>query len=153
MGIDIIIKLALGALDAFEAAEAEQVRLADVGDDAVVGLADLHQLRNVVGMVCAHLNDSQLGSRRYLQQGKRHPDVIVEITFGGNDIVLGGKHGTDKFLGRGLAVGPGDTDYSKMLISKHMLPMIAGQVLQCPKRVRNRNDAAAAFCADVFRHM
>ena len=34
MGIDIIIKLALGALDAFEAAEAEQVRLADVGDDA-----------------------------------------------------------------------------------------------------------------------
>ena len=129
------------------------MRLADVGDDAVVGLTYLHQLRNVVGMICAHLNDSQLGSRCYLQQGKRHPDVIVEITLGGNYIVFGGQHGTDKFLGRGLAVGSGDTDYSKMLISKHMLPMIAGQVLQCPKRVRNRYDAAAAFCANVFRHM
>ena len=58
-------------------------------------------------MVGARLDDGHLVGRRQAQQGFRHPDVVVEVAFRGQDAEALAQHGCDELLGGCFPVRPG----------------------------------------------
>ena len=117
--------------------------LADIGDYAVVRLAHLHEFFNVIRMAGTHFDHGYFSPGTNGEQGQRDADIIVQITLGGLHIEFCGKHSTDEFLGRSLAVGPGDPYYGEPWRT-HILTVMAGQCLQCLQCGRNRDDAASS---------
>ena len=73
----------------------------------------------------AHLNDGNLVLGAQAQQRLRHTYVVVEISLGGQHIVLLAKHGLHQFLCSGLSVGPGNGNDGNV----ELAAMLAGQVL------------------------
>ena len=106
---------------------------ADIGDQAVVRAAHLHELGNVVGMVRPHLHDGDLGVGADREQGQRHSDVI-EITFGRTHAVFSGEHGAYQVLRGSLAVGSGKA-YHRQMSAAQVRAMPYRQLLQCGERV------------------
>ena len=119
--------------------------LADVGDDAVVGFADLHELGNVVRVACAHFDNGNLSVRRDFQQRKRDAYVIVQITFRGDGPETSREDSPEQFLSGGLAVRPGYSyDCQMVAFAENIFAMIAGKCLQLCQCVVRLDDAAAS---------
>ena len=76
-----VIELAFRLDHTLERAETQQMGLAYVRDDAVVGLNDIHQRLDLAGVVGTHLYDSHLMVCRQLKQRLWHADMVVEIAF------------------------------------------------------------------------
>jgi len=53
-----------------------------IGNDAVIGFGYVDQRFYFTRVVGAHLNNRYFMLGFQLKQGKRHPDVVVEISFG-----------------------------------------------------------------------
>ena len=138
---NIVVQLSFSLFDSLKAAETKQVRLADIGDQAVIRFTDFDQFLYVVRMVSSHLNHSKLSFRINVQDRQRHSDVVVQIALRGGDIVLHRQHSRDQFLGRCLAICPGQSDDSQTFaIHKSILSMVAGKHLKSLKRVRHDNN-------------
>ena len=103
-----VVKLALGAYDALEGAEALQVCPAHVGDDGIVGLDDVDECAYVAGMRGPHLHYGEVVLGAEAQQCLRHADVVVEVALREEHVVFLLQHGGGKLLCCGLAVGAGD---------------------------------------------
>ena len=143
MGGHIVIEGSLGLFHAVEGTESQKMGLADIGDYAVVRLAHLHEFFNVIRMAGTHFDHGNFHIRSKGKNGQRNADIIVQIALSGLHIELCGKHSTDEFLGRSLAVGPGDPYYGEPWRT-HILTVMAGQCLQCLQCGRNRDDAASS---------
>ena len=138
-----VVELPFRGLDALEGAEAQQVRPADVGDQAVVRLADFHKLGDIVGVVGAHLDHGDLRVGGDGQQRKRHADVVVEIALRGRDAVFLRQHGGDEVLGGGLAVRARQAEHGQFAVP-HVRAVPDGQLLQGLERVRDLNKSGFA---------
>ncbi len=125
--VNIVIELPLGFLDAVEGAETQQMGLTDVGDEAVVRLADHAETADVVRMAGAHFDDGKLGSGVDFQQGKGHADIVIQIAFSGRDTVACREHLRDQILRGGLAVRTGQAD-DRQPLPVHKRPLA---VLPC----------------------
>ena len=133
-----LVELGLRGQHAFVGSEPEEMCLAHIGDVAVIRPADLDELGNVVGMVCAHLHHGHFRVRGHGEQCERHAYVVVEVALGGSDLELRTQCGGDKFLGGGFPVCAGQSDYR----NPQGLAVMHGQRLQRLERIFNRNDSA-----------
>ena len=138
-----VVELPFRGLDALEGAEAQQVCAAHVGDQAVVRLADFHELGDVVGMVGTHLDHGHLRVGGDGQQRERHADIIVEIALRGRDAVFLRQHGGDEVLGGGLAVRARQAEHGQFAVP-HVRAVPDGQLLQGLERVRNADQTRFA---------
>ena len=87
-------QLALANGHAFDPTEALQMRLADVGEQAVGGAGVVAVAGDFALMVGPHFDDRNfVFVQPQTQQRKRHPDVIVEVADGGQHPKLPGQHG------------------------------------------------------------
>ena len=93
-------------------------------------------------MAGTHFDHGNFHIRSKGKKGQRNADIIVQIALSGLHIELCGKHSTDEFLGRSLAVGPGDSDYREPWRTD-ILTVMAGKSLQCPQCGSYRYNAAA----------
>ena len=87
------------------------MRLADIGDQAVVGSAHLYELLYVVRVARTHLYHRYLRVWAYRQQRERHSYVVVEVAPGGDDPVFRAEHQGYQVLGGRLAVGAGEPQH------------------------------------------
>ena len=55
------------------------VRRADGADQSHVRPSDVHKVRDLARMVCAHLHDKEVGVRRTVEDGERQAEVVVEV--------------------------------------------------------------------------
>ena len=132
IGSHTLVKFGLGSNDAFERTEAQQMRLADIGDESEVGMNDGAEFGNVHRVVGTHLDDGKFVLRLHLEEGQRHADLIVQIAFGGQHVELSTKHRADQFLGRGLAIRSSDAnDLNGTLPVAELLAMMGSQLLEC----------------------
>ena len=135
---EVVEQLALAPAHPLRAAESFEVGASDVGEDAVVGLGDRGQQRNLAAGAGAHLHDAELGLASHGQQGQRHADVVVEVAPGRIDPEAAGEHAADELLGRGLAVAARDGENRNA-----QRPAVgAGQLLERMERVADQQDAA-----------
>ena len=79
-----------------------------IGDDAVVGLGDIHQRVNLARVVGAHLHHGHVVLLAQSQQGAWHADVVVEVALCVECAVFPCQHGSHQLLRGGLAVGACD---------------------------------------------
>ena len=131
------------------------MRLADIRDKTIVRLADLDQFLYVIRMAGSHLNNRNLSLGIDVQDRQRHSDVIVQVALCGRDFVLYRQHSRDQFLGRGLAVGPGQSEDSQTFaVHKSVLAMVTCQSLQGLQRVRHDDNTRIARhgCRRSFIH-
>ena len=127
----IVIKLSLCSHYTFEAAEAQEMRLSDIGDESIVRQSDIHQFLYVSRMACAHLHHCYLSLRIDLQKGKRDTYAVVEVALSGCNCIFCRKDCTDEFLGRSLSVCTGKGHNGKWLsIHKGHGPVPAGKFLK-----------------------
>ena len=127
-----VVELSLGLFHALETAEAHQMGLAHVGDEAVRRLAYPGQGGDIVGMVRAHLHDGDVRVRADAQDGQGHADVVVQVALGGRDREVGGQDLADEFLGGRLPVRAGQADDRDVQV----LPMAGRQLLEGLERIR-----------------
>ena len=137
MALDVTIQLCLSLYDTLEATEAFQMRLADVGDEAIIGVSNMAEEVNLTRVVGAHLHDGNLSIRLDAQQGERHTDVVVQVALSVDDIVFLGQYRRDEFLGGRLAIGAGDGKHNSFALSA----VIGGEVLQGLQSVIHDEDA------------
>ena len=130
----IVVKFALGLLHPFEGAEAQNVRLAHVGDQAAGGLGDLHQRGDLARGGRAQLDHGRARPGVDAEEGERHADMVVQVAVGINGFVLAGHHGAHQFLRGGLAVGAGDADHGDI----ELAAVVGGQILQRFQHVFNQ---------------
>lgn len=62
--------------------------LADIGDYAEIGLRNAHKLENVIRVTRAHFDHCELGRRGDFQQRERNSDVVVQVSFRGDNVVF-----------------------------------------------------------------
>ena len=117
--------------DPFERAEAQEVRLPYVGDDAKIGLCNVHQFLDVARMAGSHLYHTHLVLLLQPQQGKGHADGIVQIALRIENVEFLAKHGSNELFGCGFAIGASDADEGSAQLSA----MMACQGLQGLKTV------------------
>ena len=111
VGFDMPIEFGLGFDDALKATETLQMRLAYVGDEAVVGVGNLAKKVDFPRVVGAHFYYGNLSIRLDTQQGEWHTDMVVEVAHRVDDVVFLGQHCRNKFLGGSLAVSAGDAEH------------------------------------------
>ena len=99
-----VVQLALAAAYALRTAEAVEVRTADVGNQAVVGLGDRAEQGDFAAGAGTHLHYAELRVARHGEQREGHADVVVEVALCGARAEPLGQHAVHEFLGRGLAV-------------------------------------------------
>ena len=105
-----IIKFTLGAYHTLKRTESLEVSLADIGDDAAVGLHDVDQGAYLTWVVGPHLHDGDVVLAGKLQQRLGHADVVVEVAACVEHVVFLAEHSGYEFLGGGFAVGACHTD-------------------------------------------
>ena len=105
-----VVEFALRLDNSFQRAEALQMRLAYVRDESAGRLSSLGQSFNVAGMASTHLHNGNIVFGCKAQQRLRYAHIVVEVTFGGHDVIFLGKHCANKFLCGSLAIGTGDAD-------------------------------------------
>ena len=104
----VVIQFSLGAHHSLKGAEALQVCLAYVGDEAVVGFGYFHQFADVAGVVGSHFHYGQLVLGLHAQQGKRYADVVVQVALGVEHVDVFGQYGGNQFFRGCLSVGAGN---------------------------------------------
>ena len=145
VGGDVVVKPAFCRHHALKAAEAQEMGLADVGDEAVVWVCDFHQLCDVVGMVGSHLDYRQFGVVPDGKQGQGHTYVIVQVAFCRRDAVLAGENLTYEFLRRSFSVGSRKSyDSQTFAFDQAVLPVMMGQSLERRKGIRHGDYAAVS---------
>ena len=131
----VVEQLALAAAHPLRAAEAFEVRTADVGQDAVVGLGDRGQQGDFAASAGSHLDHAEPCVAGHGEQRERHADVVVEVTARGVDLEAFGQHAAHQLLGRGLAVAARYGEYR----DRQPAAVFACQLLQCPERVADQH--------------
>ena len=116
-GLQIVIKLALGALDTLKRAKALQMGAAHIGNQTAVGLGKTAKLRNLARMVGSGLHYGQIVFGTQAKEGQGHTNVVVEIALGIMYVVFAAKDGGQEFLGGGLSVGSGYLDHGPAPLS------------------------------------
>ena len=99
-----IIQLALGLADTLEGAEALQVGTTHIGDEATGRLGRLYQRLDVAGMRSTHLYDGNVVVVTEAEQRLGNTHIVVEVTLGSHHAIALCQHGTNQFLGSGLAI-------------------------------------------------
>lgn len=140
-----IVKLALGSYDAFERAEALEVRLAHIGDDAVVGFHNVDKGLYLTWVVGSHLHHCNIVLRTELQQCFGHANMVVEITLRIEYAELLGEHGGDEFLGGGFAIGSRHTNDA----GAQAAAVIIGQKLQCAQNIIDQDDVPVGGISEL----
>ena len=64
----VIVQLALGTDNSFERAEAFEMRLPHIGNEAIIGLCNMHQEVNLPRMVRSHLHYGDIMLRSEAKQ-------------------------------------------------------------------------------------
>ena len=136
-----VVEFALGADDAFEGSESEEVCLAYVGDDAVVRQDNVDECLDFSRMIGSHLYDGKLVFLGELEECLWHSDVVVEVALSVEDVVLLLQYGSDEFLGCGLAVGASDADDG----GAELAAVVLGKLLECGEYVIYEDEAVIAF--------
>ena len=103
--------LALAPGDAFDVAEAFEVRLACVDHQADRRLGDRGQVRDFAQVVRAHLDDGATMRGFEPAQRERHADVVVEVALRHETRTEVGQDRAGHFLDRRLAVAARDADH------------------------------------------
>ena len=99
--------------------------LADVGDEAIVGVGNFAEEVDFSRMAGTHLHDGNLGVRLDAQQSKWHANVVVEVAHRVDDVVFFCQNRRDKLFCGGLSVGTRDAEYRGLAL----LTVVGGQVL------------------------
>jgi hypothetical protein len=94
--------------DAFQRAEAGEVRRRGVSDDGDVGADEGGERGDFAGVVCADFDDGVAVFVGQAQQGERYANVVVEVALGGQGLSLLLQEALQDFFGGGFAVGAGD---------------------------------------------
>ena len=116
-GLQIIIKLALGALDTLKRAKTLQMGTAHIGDQTAVGLGKTAKLRNLAWMVGSSLHHGQIVFGTQAKEGQGHSDMVVEIALRIMHVIFAAKDSGQQFLGGGLSVGSGYLDHGSAPLS------------------------------------
>ena len=95
-----------------------------------------------------HLDDGNLGVFPYLQDRKRHADVIVQVPFGRRHMVTGTQNRPDHLLGSGFPVGAGKADDGDI----ELLPMVCSQLLQRLQRIRHLDEPGIGGLHRIVHH-
>ena len=119
-------EFALAFFYAFGAAEAFEMGLADVGDDAMGGEGVFTITFDLLLVVGAHFDDGQLGVGADGEEGEGDADMVVEVALGGVGTKGGGEDGVDElFSGRfSIAASYGEEWYVELL------SVMEGELLQ-----------------------
>ena len=141
-GAEEVVEFALGLDDALERAEALQVRLPHIGDEAAGRFSRLGQRLDVARVAGAHLDDGYLVVAVQPEEGLGHTHVVVEVALGEEHVVFLLKHGCHEFLGCGLAVGARDADDGDV----ELPAMLAGQGLEGLQAIVNEDEAFLILC-------
>ena len=96
--------------DAFQRTKSGEVRRRGVGDDGDVGADEGGERGDFAGVVCADFDDGVAVFVGQTQQGKRHANVVVEVTLGGQGLSLLLQEALQDFFAGCFAVGAGDGD-------------------------------------------
>ena len=88
-----------------------------IGNQAAGGFSGFDKRLNVTRVTGSHLNDGDFVLGGETQQCFGDTYVIIEVTLGRHHVIFLGKDGTQQFLGCGLAVGAGDTDYGDVKLA------------------------------------
>ena len=121
-----IIQLALGLADTLEGAEALQVGTTHIGDEATGRLGRLYQRLDVARMRSTHLYDSNLRHIVQLEQRLGNTHIVVKITLRSHHAIALCQHGTNQFLGSGLAIRSRNANDRYIKLAT----MLAGQVFE-----------------------
>lgn len=105
-----VIEFAFGPDDTLKATKPLKVCLAYIRDEPGIGGDDVDQRLYFARMIGSHLNYCQLVFGAYGEQRERNSDVIIEIALRMPKVEPAREDGTEQFLGRGLSVGPGNSD-------------------------------------------
>ena len=65
----------------------------DVGYNPVIRFCDFAQVFDFTGVVGTHFHDAEFRVCIHAEQGERNPDMVIQITFGGNGFVLFREYG------------------------------------------------------------
>ena len=134
--LQIIVKKALGVLDAFVTAEAFQVSLAHVGNESQVGLGHGQQGFQVLGMAGTHFHNGNLGAGTNLEDRERDANLVIEVAFRSAHAVGSAQGCLDQFLGGGFAVGAGKADHG----NAQLPAVVSGQGLEGLQGIGNLDE-------------
>ena len=95
-------------------------------------------------MVCPHFHHCHFGVFLDAQQGKRHPDVVVEVALGRDGPIFGGQYGIDQLFGGGFSIAARKGYDLRMAISS----MECRQFLETFQRIVDQYCPVGGF---VFR--
>ena len=103
--------LAFGARRAFDGPKPFEMLGAGVRDEADRRTRDLHERRQLAGMIGAHLDHRETMLRFQTKQRQRHADVIVEVAARGEAFTRFAENRRGHLLDRRLAVTSRDSDH------------------------------------------
>lgn len=141
MAAEEIIEFAFPLLHAFGTAKPFEMRLTDIGDDAMGGEGILAIPFNFFLVVRAHFDDGELRVAADREDGKRDADMVVEIPPGGIGCERRGQHGVDQFLCGGLAVAAGNGDEGDV----ELAAVVEGKLLEGVEDVGDENELVAGI--------
>ena len=124
-------ELTLAACDAFARAEAFEVSVASLGDDAERRFGEPGQQRDLASRAGTHLDHRRAVLAAQFQQRQRHADVVVEVALGRQHRSARGHHRGEQLLRRGLAVAAGHANDGQVEIRAPA----GSELLQADQRV------------------
>ena len=152
IGSNALVEFRLGSNDAFERTKAQQMRLANIGDESEVGMNDGAKFSDVHRVIGTHLDDGKFMLGLHLKEGQRHTDLIVQIAFGGQHVELLTQHRADQFLGRCLSVCSRDAnDLDGTLPVAELLAMIGSQLLKCGEHI-GHEESSLLLATCIINH-
>ena len=145
---EVIVKFPLGPDHSIKRAKSLQMGLSHIGNQAIIGMSDLHQLTDITRMAGTHLDHRQLMRLTKTKQCQRHANMIIQVAFRIKQVILGGKDRRDQFLGRRLTVRTRNTDHRQA----QPVPMLSGQRLQCPQGIVDQDRTIARQILGIIDH-
>ena len=145
--------LGLGVGEGLARREVPEMRVADVGPHANLGLGDPDEQAELARVVHPEFHDRDVGSVPQLEQRERQPEVVVEIALVPHDPEALGQQRRDRFLRRRLAGAAGDGDHRR----RGFAADDAREILQCRGGVRDLDEdgisgrAGARHCSLLTR--
>ena len=106
----MVEQLAFGDADAAQRAEALEMRLGRVRDDADRRLRELREIVDLAGMVRTELDDESVVLGGQPHQRQRHADVVVQVALRDADRAADAQDRSDELLDRRLAAAARDGD-------------------------------------------
>ena len=128
--------------------QSPQVRQTDVGDVAMGRFGNARKQVDFSLIVGAHFDHDKVRLGWSIQQGERHPDVVVQIAFCGMHIHPLSQHIANQLFGRGFAVASSHPQHGAIPTS----PVGPGEALQGFQFLGNHGDFGMAsplrICGD-----